>query len=1640
MADVVDLSRSKTEAVVQLWTQTIALLVLAALVAAFGVLASLQVQAQSLSSTATLSSLTVSPRDISFEPARTYYAVGVASTVASATIEAIPTHSGAGVSYSVPDADGNAAGHQVDLDSGANTVTVTVTAEDNTSTQDYTLVIARGSSAPYGWAAEQDLDGLLAAGQINPYGIWSNDRTLWISDFGEDKLFAYNKDGTRATGLDYSLTTLNDTPTGIWSDDQIMWVADADDNKLYAYEFFEERGYQPARDISLDVTNTLPGDIWSDGETMWVLDVQVRKLFAYQLSGGERDEDKDYDFSESTVAPSGIWSDRAFWYVADSTSSEVSAYDIILGERNEAFGFTIPADTGLMAKASLWSDGVTVWVVSPTQDKVFAFNANSQDATLSTITVNTGEFVPGEVVDVIAGRTLYAVGVDRMVTTVTIDATPTFEKATPDYRVTDSDPLTDGIQVLLSTGRTRVNIVVTAYDSLNSEIYTLDIGRGSEAGYGWRAQDDLNGLIAAGNEDPFGIWANDDHIWIVDTEDTRLYVYNKDGTLDSSQGFALHSDNSSPTGIWSDGVTIWVADTDGARLFAYTLSNGERDSSEDIVLDDSNKDPAEIWADGQFMWVLDSTASWLYVYQRSNGERVESQERGVSTDDDPPTGFWMDDETIWIADKAVDSLVGWDIDDRIRNEQRDFPIPDDIGITDQRAVWSDSITLWVVSDGNDKVYAFNSVRHQPRLSALTVAPRDILGFTRRTTHYAVGVNRKVTTATITAIPIDSSATLAYSVLDLDPFEDGHQVDLSIGLNTVAVTVTAHDGYTTMEHTIDIGRSHLSRHSWRAEYDLNGLRAVDNIRPVGLWGNDDTIWVTDSGSGTVFAYNRYGTRDASKEFPLDTDNSAPEGIWSNGVTVWVADSSAVRLFGYQLSDGTRDSAKDIKLDPDNTNPSDVWSDGVTIWVANQDPMSNIFAYQLSNGTRTQSSELNVRSVLTRPSGIWSDGVTLWVTNPSLTSLAAWNLETLDREAANDITLPAGIGLTDKRAFWSNGNTLWVLSNAQNKAYALNLTSAETWLSSLSVSPRDIIGFHSERNDYAVGMANSVTTATVGATATDGEASLSYNSSDADPDVEGHQVDLSVGLNTFTITVTAPDGVETDEYSVGIGRGDRSQYGWRAEYDLDGLIGAENQAPFGMWGNRNSIFVVDSEDVKVYVYQPSDGTRRRTREFPLDPDNAVPTGIWSDGTTIWVANWEGFDTKLYAYRFSGRTRDSSKDITLDTQNEAPADIWSNGTTIWVADIQDGVLYAYGLENGIRDSSKDLDLSSDFILSSGIWSDETTMWVADAFGSTISAYDLTTRTPAQDRDFLLPSYPVFAEIQSIWSDGLTMWVLTSDADKAYSFNLISDDPTLSSLRVSPRDIIGFEPDRENYAVGMASTVERATVIATPSQSVSTVSYSVPDADMKAPGHQVDLSAGLNTLTVTITAQDTVSTQQHTLTIGRGVTDVYGWKAVDDLDGLISVGNQMPYGIWGNENNIWVVDADDLEVYAYNLDGTPDASKDFPLDTQNSTPGGIWSNGVTVWVSNMEFTDRRLYAYRLSDGAREALRDIPLHSSNPSPADIWSDGVNIWVLDVLSRLIHPYRLSDGVHQTSGILNASAGTLMAGGIWSDGTSMWGYS
>ena len=217
--------------------------------------------------------------------------------------------------------------------------------------------------------------------------------------------------------------------------------------------------------------------------------------------------------------------------------------------------------------------------------------------------------------------------------------------------------------------------------------------------------------------------------------------------------------------------------------------------------------------------------------------------------------------------------------------------------------------------------------------------------------------------------------------------------------------------------------------------------------------------------------------------------------------------------------------------------------------------------------------------------------------------------------------------------------------------------------------------------------------------------------------------------------------------------------------DFTLAAANGYPTGIWSDGTTMWVADFEDHKLYAYRMSDRSRDSGKDFTLDADNGSPVGIWSDGTTMWASDFA--DGKLYAYRMSNRSRDSGKDFNtlFAAGNRFPEGIWSDGATMWVADTGNDTVFAYDLSTKAWDFEKDITLGPGHDSPMGVWSNGSTMWVSDWRDAKLYAYSMSDRSRDASKDFALDADD--ESYEGIWSAGSTMWVASRDDAKLYAYD---------------------------------------------------------------------------------------------------------------------------------------------------------------------------------------------------------------------------------------------------------------------------------
>ena len=186
--------------------------------------------------------------------------------------------------------------------------------------------------------------------------------------------------------------------------------------------------------------------------------------------------------------------------------------------------------------------------------------------------------------------------------------------------------------------------------------------------------------------------------------------------------------------------------------------------------------------------------------------------------------------------------------------------------------------------------------------------------------------------------------------------------------------------------------------------------------------------------------------------------------------------------------------------------------------------------------------------------------------------------------------------------------------------------------------------------------------------------------------------------------------------------------------------------GIWSDGTTMYVADSGNDKFYAYKMSNKLRDSGKEFNLDSDNDNASGIWSDGRTMWVAQ-DVPDVKIFAYKLRGGQRDSAKDFSLlhASNNSNPVSIWSDGITMYVADDADDKVYAYNMLNKLRDSGKEFNIAGENDHPGGIWSDGHTMYVGDYSDLKVHLYNL--RQPVWDSDITVQRYPTQVTGESKW-----------------------------------------------------------------------------------------------------------------------------------------------------------------------------------------------------------------------------------------------------------------------------------------------------
>ena len=276
---------------------------------------------------------------------------------------------------------------------------------------------------------------------------------------------------------------------------------------------------------------------------------------------------------------------------------------------------------------------------------------------------------------------------------------------------------------------------------------------------------------------------------------------------------------------------------------------------------------------------------------------------------------------------------------------------------------------------------------------------------------------------------------------------------------------------------------------------------------------------------------------------------------------------------------------------------------------------------------------------------------------------------------------------------------------------------------------------------------------------------------------------------------------------------ADFDWNVTRDIESLH-SDNELPTGIWSDGHTLWVLQnaaSGADSVFAYKLENGERLKDREFELDRRNRFSHGIWLDGETVWVAD-SGQD-QVFAYVLESGERNEEREFELAERNRDPRGIWSDGEIIYVLDSVKDALFAYKLATAELLAEYPLDKLNRS--PRGIWSDGVTIWVSDDGAKRLFGYEFEDGALVRNEDLEFTFRSLLkagnGSPRGIWSDGDIMYVVDEQDDKVYTYNIPDAIiAQLASLSLSDIEIGEFSTNHFDYTVSAAHDLSATTVMA--------------------------------------------------------------------------------------------------------------------------------------------------------------------------------------------------------------------------------------
>ena len=1396
-----------------------------------------------VSTDATLSSLTLRRVDFgTFTPGTTSYSASVANSVTQTTVT--PTVNDSGASYviklgGVTDADG-----VISLSVGSNVITVEVTAEDDSTTQTYTVTITRATPP----STDAMLSALTLSG-IN-FGTFASGTTSYTAQVAN------------------SVTETTVTPTV--NDSGASYVI-----KLDEVEYADGV-------VSLSVgRNVITIEVTAeDGETTRTYTVTVIRAAPPStdatLSGLTLSGINFGTFASGTTSYTAQVANTVSQTTVTPTVNDSGAsYVIKLGGVTDADG---------VVALSVGSNVITVEVTAEDDSTTLTYTVTvtrttpSTDATLSALTLSSVDFGTFA-----AGTTSYSAQVPNSVSQTTV--TPTVNDSGASYvikigGVTDADGV-----ITLSVGSNVIAIEVTAEDDATTRTYTVTVTRAeppsTDATLSALTLSSVDfGTFAAGTTSYSAQAANSvTQTTVTPTvnDSGASYVIKFGGVTDADGDISLAegsnvitvevtAEDDSTTKTYTVTVTraaTSISAPDLAVPFVYTftspfgyspsftlgvtVSNEGSGSSGSTTLryyrsDDSTITSGDtevgtdavgsLAASGSSMESIDLTApSAPGTYYYGACADAVPDESDATNNCSGSMAFTVPAETSTDATLSALTLSGVNFGTfdstaisysaQVSNSVTETTVTPTVnhsgasyviklgGVTNadgtvSLAVGSNVITIEVTAEDGEttRTYTVTVIRATPpstdaTLSALTLSGINFGTFASGTTSYTAQVAYSVSETTVTPTVNDSAA--AYAIKLGGVTDSDGVIGLAVGSNVITIAVTAEDDSTTRTYTITVTRAEPPS----TDATLSGLTLSGGI-DFGTFASGTTSYTAQVG------------------------NDVPQTT----VTPTVNDSAAayaIKLGGVTYSDGVIDLG--------------VGSNVITIAVtAEDDSTTRTYTVTVTRLAPSTDAKLSGLTLIGVNFGTFTAGTTSYTAQVA-NSVSQTTVTPTVNDSAAAYVIKLG-GVTDSDGVIDLGvgsNVITIAVTAEDdettQTYTITVTRAEppstdATLSGLTLSGGIDFGtFASGTTSYTAQVGNDVPQTTVTPTVNDSAATYAIKLGGV-TDSDG-VIDLGVGSNVITIAVTAEDDETTQTYTITVTRA--------APPSTDATLSALtlSRVDFGSFDSTTTAYtaqVVNTVTQTTVTPAVNDSGARSVIKLGgvTDSDGTVSLAVGSNVITVEVTAEDGNTTRTYTVTVT-RAEPPSTDATLKSLSLSEISIgeFRSVTDVYNVDVDNSVTQTT-VTPTVNDSGANYKIKlggvQDF---DGV--------VALAVGSNTITIEVTAE------------------------DGITTRTYTVKVTRAAPTVLdpLSTDAALSALTLSGVDFGRFDSTTTSYAAQVANTVSQTTV--TPTVNDSGASYVIKLGGVTDADGAIPLPEGSNVITVEVTAEDGNTTRTYTVTVTR-------------------------------------------------------------------------------------------------------------------------------------------------------------------------------